>query len=174
MGNVIGGSVQKMYQQPVTNSEVRSLTVSEIMSRPVVTAKEKTSIREIAGKMKRHNIDAVVIVNKQNEPIGIITEGDIVRRLVSSKRNLWFVKAKHVMSRPVLTIARTIRLEDAAKRMAEKKVKKLCVVDDNNKVDGMLTTEDITKNASYLINVLEEIIQTGYYMGEENRELREI
>lgn len=160
----------KSYSQPLMNSEVRSLTVNEIMSSPPITAKEKTSIREIARMMTRHSIDAVVITNKQNEPVGIITEGDIVRRLVSSKRNLWFVKARHVMSKPVQTIAKNIRLEDAARRMAEKKVKKLCVVDENNKVEGILTTEDITKNASYLINVLEEIIQTGYVMGEEARE----
>lgn len=162
--------MQKSYSRPVINSEVRSLTVNEIMSSPPITAREKTSIREIARMMTRHSIDAVVITNKQNEPVGIITEGDIVRRLVSSKRNLWFVKATHVMSKPVQTIAKNIRLEDAARRMAEKKVKKLCVVDENNKVAGILTTEDITKNASYLINVLEEIIQTGYVMGEEARE----
>lgn len=163
--------MQEMYSRPVTNTEVRSLTVGEIMSRPAITASEKTSIRDIARMMGKHRIDAVLITNKQNEPIGIITESDIVKRLVSSKRNLWFVKAKHVMTKPVLTISKHIKLEDAAKRMAEKKVKKLCVVDENSKVAGMVTTEDITKNAGYLINVLEEVIQSGYYMGEEAREI---
>ncbi len=140
------------------------------MSKPAVTATEKTSIRDIARKMGRHRIDAVLITNKKNEPVGIITEGDIVKRLVSAKRNLWFVKAKHVMTKPVLTITAHMRLEDAARQMADKKVKKLCVIDEESKVLGMVTTEDITKNASYLINVLEEIIETGAYMGEEARE----
>ena len=156
--------MQETYKGPVTRSEVRSLSVKEIMSYPVITANEKVGIREVAKLMKKHGVDAVVITNKQMEPVGIITEGDIVRRLVSNKRNLWFINAKHVMSKPVMTISRDAMLEDAAKYMAEKRVKKLCVLDNSKKLAGILTTEDITKNASYLINVLEEVIHTGYYM----------
>jgi CBS domain-containing protein len=156
--------MQEAYQRPVTRSEVRSLSVKEVMSYPVITAVESTSIREIARMMKRHGVDAVVIMNKGGQASGIITEGDIVRRLVSSKRNLWFVKAVHVMSKPLITIAGGVMIEDAAKQMAEKKVKKLGVINEEGKLAGMLTTEDITKNASYLINVLEEVIKTGYYM----------
>ena len=158
--------MQNVYSKTVTNTEARSLAVNEIMSNPVVTATEKTSIRDIARLMKKHRIDAVVITNKGKEPVGIITEGDIVRRLVSAKRNLWFVKAKHVMSKHVLTTTGRVMIEDAARRMAENRVSKLCVVDDYNKVVGMLTTDDITKNAGCLINLLQEIIETGYTMGE--------
>jgi CBS domain-containing protein len=154
----------------MTNTEVRSLNVRQIMSKPAVTATEKTSIRDIARMMGKHRIDSVLITNKKNEPVGIITEGDIVKRLVSAKRNLWFVKAKHVMTKPVLTTAENVRLEDVAKHMANKRVKKLCVLDENGKVSGMVTTEDITKNAGYLIDVLEEIIETGAYMGEDSGE----
>ncbi|MDE1874087.1 MAG: CBS domain-containing protein [Candidatus Micrarchaeota archaeon] len=156
--------MQEVYEKPLTESEAMSLAVRDIMSYPVVTAKEKTSIRDIAKLMKKHDVDAVVILDKAGSPAGIITEGDIVRRLVSAKRNLWFIKADHVMSKPLLTIGRDSTLEGAAKYMAEKKVKKLCVVDDGNRLAGMITTEDITKNAGYLINVLEEVIHTGYYM----------
>lgn len=163
--------MQRTYAKPMTNTEVRSLNVRQIMSKPAVTATEKTSIRDIARMMGKHRIDSVLITNKKNEPVGIITEGDIVKRLVSAKRNLWFVKAKHVMTKPVLTTAENVRLEDVAKHMANKRVKKLCVLDENGKVSGMVTTEDITKNAGYLIDVLEEIIETGAYMGEDSGEI---
>lgn len=155
--------MQELYKKPLTETEARSLAVRDIMSYPVVTAKETASIREIAKLMKKHNVDAVVIVDKSAIPSGIITEGDIVRRLVSAKRNLWFVKASHAMSRPLITVGKEMPIEDAARYMAEKKIKKLCVVD-SGKLVGMITTEDITKNASYLINVLQEVIHTGYYM----------
>ncbi len=157
--------MQEQYNRPLTETEARSLTVRDIMSYPVVTAKEKASIKEIAKLMKKHNVDAVVITDRLGMPSGIITEGDIVRRLVSTKRNLWFVRATHIMSKPLIAVSRDMTLESAAKFMAEKKVKKLCVVDESRKLLGMITTEDITKNASYLINVLEEVIHTGYYAG---------
>lgn len=144
-----------------------SLTVGEIMSSPVVTAKDKTSVREIAKLMGKHRIDAVVITNKLNEPIGMVTGSDIVKKLVSRKRNLLFSKAKHIMSRPVVTTARHVKLEDAARSMANRKVKKLCVVDEGNKVIGIVTSSDITKNASHLIDVLEEIIGAGYVLADE-------
>ncbi len=156
--------MKEIYMRPVTMSESRSLTVNEIMSYPVITANEKTSIKDIAKKMSKHGVDAVVITNKQNEPVGIVTEGDIVRRLVSARRNLWFVKAKHVMSKPVIAVSRNVALEDVAKQMAESKIKKMCVVDEDNKLAGIITSADITKNASYLIDVLKEVIQTGYVM----------
>ena len=155
--------MQELYKKPLTESEARSLRAREIMSSPVVTAGERTSIRDIAKLMKKHDVDAVVITDKNGIPAGIITEGDIVRRLVSAKRNLWFVRADHVMSKPLVTVGKDAMLEDAARYMAERKIKKLCVVDENNKLVGMLTTEDITKNAGYLINLLEEVIHTGYY-----------
>jgi CBS domain-containing protein len=158
--------VQGAYGHPDTRNGRQSLTVSEIMSSPVITAKEKTSVREIAKLMKKHRIDAVVVTNKINEPIGMVTGGDIVNKLVSRTRNLLFSKAKHIMSKPVVTVKRQMLLEDAARYMATNRIKKLCVVDDSNKAVGIITSSDITKNASYLIDVLEEIIETGYMSGE--------
>jgi CBS domain-containing protein len=158
--------VKGSYEHPDTRVDSRSLAVSEIMSSPVVTAKESTHIKEIAKLMGKHRIDAVVITNKLGEPVGMVTGGDIVRKLVSRTRNLMFSKAKHIMSKPVKTIPRGIKLEEAARYMATHRIKKLCVIDDSNKVAGILTSSDITKNASYLIDVLEEIIGTGYVAGE--------
>ncbi|MEM3227641.1 MAG: CBS domain-containing protein [Candidatus Micrarchaeaceae archaeon] len=144
-------------------ADTRSLLVNDIMSSPVVTAKEDESIRSIATKMKKYEIGSVVIVDKDNIPIGIITERDIVRRLLAgSKHTLFFTKAKHAMSRPVFTITKEKKLEEAARYMANNKIKKLCVVDENKKLIGIITEEDITKNASYLIDVLNEMISTGY------------
>ena len=154
-------------QNSRTYSDKRSLVVNEIMSFPVITAEEKTSIKAVARKMKDHDIDTIVITNKVGEPIGMITEGDIVRRLLSKKRNLWFSKAKHVMSKPVLTIGEYVKVEDVAKYMVEKKVKRLCVVNGERKLKGIVTQTDIIKNASYLIDVLREIIETGYSNPEE-------
>ena len=149
-------------------SNNRSLLVNDVMSFPVVTAKEKEGIDKIAQKMYRHRISGVVVVNKLNAPIGIITEGDIVRRLLTKKRRMLFLsKASHVMSRHVITINKEMRIEDAAKFMVKNRVKRLCVVDDMNRVIGMITDNDIMKNSSYLIDVLNEIIETGYIKEEE-------
>ncbi|MGC8587348.1 MAG: cyclic nucleotide-binding/CBS domain-containing protein [Candidatus Micrarchaeia archaeon] len=143
-------------------SETRSLIVNEVMTFPVVTGSEKESIKSIAQKMKKHDISSVVIVDKSNTPVGMVTQGDIIKRLLSKKRNLLFAKAKDVMTSPAIKITKEMKLEDAAKYMVQKRVKRLCVVDDTNKLIGILTQEDVVKNASYLIDVLKEALVSGY------------
>jgi len=143
-------------------SDTRSLIVEDVMSRPVITARGDDSIKSIAQKMNKYGVNSIVIVDEKNIPIGIVTEGDIIRRLLSKKRNLLFAKASHVMSKPVVTIKRDLSLEDAARMMVNRKIKKLCVVDDKGSLIGIISEGDIVKNASYLIDVLKEIIETGY------------
>ncbi|MEM0149799.1 MAG: CBS domain-containing protein [Candidatus Micrarchaeaceae archaeon] len=142
-----------------TNNSVR---VSEIMSSPVITASDSESIKSIAQKMNKYGINSIIISDKSNTPIGMITERDIIRRLLTKKRNLLFAKAKHVMSKPVVTITKNMLLEEAAKLMVQKRIKKLCVVDEQNKIAGIITESDIIKNAAYLIDVLKDMIDTGY------------
>ncbi len=151
---------KKIYADFVSLNGRMSLTVREVMNSPAVVATEKTSVHDVAKLMNRHNVDSVVIVNNHDMPVGIVTEGDIVHRLVSAKKRRLFVKAKHVMSNPVITISADTTLAEATKRMNAHKVRKLCVVNDSNKVIGLLSTADIAENAEYVINMLQEVIRT--------------
>ena len=147
-------------------SNTRSILVNDIMSQPVVTATENERIKNIAVKMDHHRVGSVVIVNHAGEPVGIITKGDIVRRLVTKKRNMLrmmlFTKSRNAMSAPILTVDRGKKLEDVAKFMVQRKVKRLCVVDEQKRLIGIVTDNDIMRHSSALIEVLNEIIDSGY------------
>lgn len=140
----------------------RSLTVGEIMSFPVITGKESDSIRSIAAKIKKHDINGVVIVDKDHTPLRVITSGDIVGGAMTKGKSFFFSKVKHIIRKPVHTITRERTLEEAARYMIDNKVKSICVVDGSNKLIGIITEDDITKNAGYLIEVLNELVRTGY------------
>jgi len=141
----------------------RPLLVREIMSSPVITAQEDDSIGDVASTMHKRKIGAVIVVDKNGKPVGMITQGDIVRRLVAKKEeHLLSAKAKQVMSRPIIFIEQDKSLDEAARTMVAKRVKKLCVVDNSKKLVGIVTDNDIMKNSSYLIEVLSEMINTGY------------
>lgn len=156
------GKGKRAYADFISLSGRMSLTANDIMNAPAVVTTEKASVRDVAKLMKKHNVDSVVVVNTHEMPIGIITEGDIVHRLVSAMalKSRLFVKAKHIMSKPVVTTLATITLAEAMKKMNDHKVRRLCVVNDNNKVVGLLSAADITENASYMINTLQEVIRT--------------
>ena len=151
-------------------SNTRSLTVGEIMSFPVITASENDNIRSIANKMRKHDVSGIVIADESHVPIGIITAGDIAKRVAVSRKAFLFSKAKHVMTKPVHTITREKTLEEAARHMAENKIKSLCVVDEGKRLIGIITEGDITKNASYLIEVLNEMVRSGYTKNPETPE----
>ncbi len=138
-----------------------SIHVYEIMNKPVITGVEADSLKSIANKMNRNRVGSVIIVNKKKEPIGIVTERDLVRRVLAIKGTKRFSRAGQIMSSPVLTIEPHADIEDAANMMVKHKVKKLCVMDNSKKVVGVVSEGDIVKNVNYLVDVLKEIIAAG-------------
>lgn len=145
----------------------RTLLVKDIMSSPIVTATQEESVKNIAIRMKRKQIGAMVVVDKNKKPMGIVTEGDIVRRLVTGLSGKSVsVKVKDVMSKPLLVIYEGKRLEEAARAMSSKKIKKLGVVDDSKRLIGIVTTSDIMRNGGYMIELMREIIDSKYYVGD--------
>jgi CBS domain-containing protein len=145
----------------------RTLLVRDIMSSPIVTATQEESVKSVAIRMKKKGIGAIVVVDGSKKPIGIVTEGDIVRRLVTGlSSESVSVKVKEVMSKPLLVIYEGKRLEEAARAMSSKKIKKLGVVDDSKRLIGIVTASDIMRNGGYMIELMREIINTKYYVGD--------
>ena len=138
-----------------------SILVHEIMSRPVVSAGIDENILGIAKKMKRAKVGSVIIM-EGGKHLGIITERDIVRRVIMRGSVKKSVHASGIMSKPLITIGREETLESAANFMVKRKIKKLGVVDENGKLVGIISESDIIKNANYLIDVLKELLATGY------------
>ena len=154
------------------------MLVGDIMSHPVITADPKDSIKNIAVMMEKHRVGSVVVVDRDNRPLGILTQGDIVRRMVTKKRlmlRMMFQKVRSVMSKPVLTVGQDKKLEDVARHMMQRKVKRLCVVDTDGRLIGIVTDNDVMRHSSELIEVLNEIIDTGYLKesGEVGLKLQE-
>ena len=132
------------------------------MSRPVVTGRESDSVYAIAGKMKRYSIGSVVIQDARKKPVGIITERDIIRRMLAKKRRDADVAAKEIMSFPLVKINDDATLEEAAALMVKKKVRKLCAIGRSEELVGIISESDIIRNANYIIDTLNELLSAGY------------
>ncbi|MGC8538086.1 MAG: cyclic nucleotide-binding/CBS domain-containing protein [Candidatus Micrarchaeia archaeon] len=142
-------------------SPKESILVNEIMSTPVIAARPGDDISSIASKMKRNKVGSVIIM-EGGKHMGIITERDIVRRVIAKGKTTKHMQAKEIMSKPLITISRGETLENAANFMVKKRIKKLGVVDEKGKLVGIVSESDIIKNANYLIDVLKELLATGY------------
>lgn len=97
--------------------------------------------------MVDHWISSVVVVEK-NKPVGIITDG-IIFRLIANEHNPTTVRAKDVMSKPVLSISPNATLAEAEEAFAKTKVKRLVFVDAEGKLTGIVSKKDINRFSAY-------------------------
>ena len=123
---------------PAAREKVR---IREVMNSPVITGTEKETVVEIAKRMTDCKVGSVVIM-KNHAAVGVVTDGDIVSKLVTKNKKPSEVFAKDVMSSPLVTIRDDEEVNDAARLMRKKGVKRLGVTD-NGKLMGMVSISDI-------------------------------
>lgn len=133
------------------------ILVRDVMSREVRVVRPDTSVREVVATMNRFNIGSIIVVQGER-PVGIITERDILRRLVEPCLAPETLTARHIMTSPVVTINENASIEEAARLMAKKKVKRLPVME-NDEIVGVITYTDIVFKVPTLLSILEELVR---------------
>ncbi|MBS3141496.1 CBS domain-containing protein [Candidatus Woesearchaeota archaeon] len=118
-------------------------SVKEVMTKKVVVFNEEDSIQDIAKKMKDKGIGSI-LVTRNDQAVGIITERDLVDKAVASNLNAKETKAKQIMTTPLISIHSDADINYASKIMGDKNIKKMPVVD-GNKLVGIITQTDLAK-----------------------------
>ena len=127
------------------NGDDKTTIVQKIMTTlPLQTAPPAASVRELAQQMKATQRGAIVIVDGKNRPLGIITERDIVRRVVAEGSDPDKVRALDVMSHPIISVDPEVSIYDAALVMAKYKIRRLPTVRDNV-LHGIVTATDLAR-----------------------------
>jgi CBS domain-containing protein len=135
------------------------LSVNDIMTRWVATADPERSVREAATIMAKAHTGSLIVISK-GKPAGIVTEGDISRAL-SKGANPDKVAIKKIMSKRLITVTSDKRVEEAAKLMAERQIKKLPVLEDGSIV-GIVTQTDIVASTFDFVTSLKEMVRARY------------
>lgn len=131
--------------------------VRDIMTKDVRVVRPDTLVKEVVATMNKFNIGSIVVV-KSDRPVGVITERDILRRIVEPCLAPETLRAREVMTSPVIAIGDTASIDEAARIMARKKVKRLLVMD-NEKLAGIVTFTDIVTQVPNLLGILEELVR---------------
>lgn len=135
--------------------------VSRSMSRKVVTVVKETTVLDAKNLMQRQGIRHLPVVDDENRLVGIVTDRDIRSALPydlakrdadpREKEKYAHLKVGHIMSTDLLPVSPTHTLQDALLLLEKKKVGSLPVVDDDNRVVGILSVRDLMRA---FINVL--------------------
>ena len=131
--------------------------VRDIMAKNVKTVRTDDSVLDAVVKMNKFDVGSVIVINS-NRPVGIITSKNILSRVVESRLDASMIRAKDIMSSPLITIEPDTSIEDAARLMAQKKIKQLVVMD-KEKIYGILSTSDIVKANPMQLSILQELLK---------------
>lgn len=123
------------------------ISVSNLMNPRVQTDFEDQNIMSACNIMYTNNIGSVIVVShdRNRRPLGIITERDVVRIFGKLDPNLLQTPLSTLMSKPIINVIESASINDATKLMNNKKIRRLAVIDKNNKMIGILTQRDIFK-----------------------------
>jgi len=132
-----------------------SLKVEDVMVKEVITVDGESTVKEAADIMNRFEIGCL-IVTKEGKAVGILTERDLLKRVVSRTKNPQKTKVKTVMSKPLIVVEPDMELEEAAKLMFKLKIKKLPVVE-NGRLMGLVTLTDLARFQPQMIRILKKL-----------------
>ena len=102
-----------------------------------------STVSEIADMMDLQDIGAVPIISENNQLSGVVSERDIVRKLVKNGRDSDLVTAKDIMTSEVITVTKKTSQIDALKLMQTNKIRHLPIVDDSQKLINFISHRDI-------------------------------
>jgi CBS domain-containing protein len=129
------------------------LKVKDVMVGEVVTIEANVTVREAVRLMNDHEIGCLVVV-QDGKPTGIVTERDMLKRVLVATRDPRAIEVGEVMSKPLLFMEPEKEIEEAVKLMFKHKIKKLPVIE-NGRLVGLVTLTDLIRSPE-VIKWLEE------------------
>lgn len=133
------------------------MLVRDAMTTDVVTVEIDTSLQHAVGRMLQERIGSVV-VTRDGDPAGIVTESDALKAGYLSERPFTEVPLSKVASNPVVTTSKHTTIRSAVRTMRDEDVKKLPVVEDLEIV-GILTMTDVVLKQEELIDEIHQLEQ---------------
>jgi CBS domain-containing protein len=128
------------------------MLVKDAMSSPVITIEEDAPTNRVAELMEKHGLGCIIVTSKEGKPLGIITERDLVVRVLAKNVKPGSLKAKEVMTTPLITIEPDETISEAARRMSRLNIRRLVVIYKGQLI-GLISSKDI-------LGVMPELIET--------------
>ncbi len=139
------------------SNPTHSMFVRDIMAVNVVSMPPDASVFEVSKAMAEMDIGSVIIADKER-PLGIITESDIVRRVIVGEKDTKTTTASEIMSSPIVHVEPGTGLTDAMRVMARSNIRRVAVLK-NNSLAGIITSRDLLRWSPELIDILVESLR---------------
>jgi len=119
------------------------MEVKDFMVKEVITVNPDKKIRDAVGLMNKNEIGCLVVTRK-GKPVGIMTERDVLKKIVCQSKNPEQIRVSQIMSKPLIVGRVDMDWREAAKLMLDQNIKKLPILD-GKKLVGLVTLTDIAR-----------------------------
>jgi signal-transduction protein with cAMP-binding, CBS, and nucleotidyltransferase domain len=116
-----------------------------------ITAFSGKSSQEVAGLMINKRVGSVIVIDKNTQPLGIITERDIVKHIYLKNIAASRINVEEIMSAPLITIMSYDSIDTASRIMTKNKIKRLAVLEEDNRIIGLLSVTDIIRHLAKIL-----------------------
>jgi len=148
-------SVVLLSEQKEEKEPEMTLKVDDVMVKEVITIDEGSTVKEAAELMNKFEIGCLISV-KKGKAMGIVTERDLLKRVVAEGRDPSKTKVKDIMTSPLVVAEPSMDLGEAVRLMFQMKIKKLPVVEDSRLV-GLVSLTDIARFQPQMIAILKQL-----------------
>lgn len=135
-----------------------SVRMRDIMVTKVVTTTKNSTLEEAVKLMNDHEIGCLV-VTENKKAVGILTERDLLKRILAKSESLKKIKVEEAMSTPLISVEPTVEIGDASRLMFEMNIKKMPIIG-KGELLGLVTLTDILRIQPQLIKMY-KIFSTG-------------
>jgi len=131
------------------------MLVKDVMTSPVVTIAETATANKVAELMLTNKVGCVIVVDKTGNAAGIVTERDLVVRVLAKNLAPSNTKAKDFVTSPLLTVQPETNITDAARTMSKQNIRRLGVLY-KDKLVGIVSSKDILDVMPELLEIMQE------------------
>jgi len=121
----------------------------------LITIEAEATVKKAAELMDKHDIGCLIVVSYGN-PIGIITERDMLKRIMLQKRDIAKTRVGNIMSAPLIATTPQTDIRDAIRLMNERRIKKLPVVEEGELI-GLVSLTDVMRSLAYFEHVISSL-----------------
>ncbi|MBX9402291.1 CBS domain-containing protein [Lysobacter sp. BMK333-48F3] len=121
------------------------MDIDSIMTPNPVCAQPDTSLRTVARMMRDHDVGEIPIVDQDRRPLGVVTDRDIVVRLVASGQDPTQIAASDCMSSPAITLEADAELKRCADLMMRERIRRVPIVDGDGRLCGIVALADLER-----------------------------
>jgi len=135
----------------------RDIPLRDIMVQEVVTGNKELTVLDAAKLMRKCGVDSIIVVDN-GVPVGIITEGDIISKVVSTDIKPSTVELKEIMTTPLITASPNDSVLEIAGKMSRSRIRTIPVVDEDRLV-GVVADVDILAVSAQMNSILAELLE---------------